>query len=287
VVDHAAGLKPCKKVHQAQPGKWWCPRAALRLPNGGFFPLHGPGGGLHTWASRYEASTYVRGKLRFLVPLYEMATGNLVAGLTIYMGQTDGPRSIGRAANSWHVKFPGRASLAPRPGQTQARSRLPPSQLKEKSVRLLRRDAARRDKFCARGRRTIAPSLTTVRLRRGSGARRVTSYSTAHFRAAGRRVPRTCRPACTSRHRRKPPHQARADYGSLASAAIIVVDPSSNRGRKPATLYRVFMRWGGEFADGSQELRNCRWECYLEEPATLSGRSSSRTDCRRGISPWR
>jgi len=36
----------------------------------------------------HEAVTYVRGKLRFLVPLYEMATGDLLAMIEAdYMGQ--------------------------------------------------------------------------------------------------------------------------------------------------------------------------------------------------------
>src|ERR1700688_1485883 len=63
------------------------PRRRFELPGGGFFH--------YMAAADFSAGfvamkqyTYVRGKLRFLVPLYEMATGELVALIEAdYMGQ--------------------------------------------------------------------------------------------------------------------------------------------------------------------------------------------------------
>src|SRR5437667_2566890 len=63
------------------------PRRRFELPGGGFFH--------YMAAADYSAGfvamkqyTYVRGKLQFLVPLYEMATGGLLAQIEAdYMGQ--------------------------------------------------------------------------------------------------------------------------------------------------------------------------------------------------------
>src|SRR5437660_9547951 len=63
------------------------PRLRFELPGGGFFH--------YMAAADYSAGfvamkqyTYVRGKLQFLVPLYDMATGGLLAQIEAdYMGQ--------------------------------------------------------------------------------------------------------------------------------------------------------------------------------------------------------
>src|ERR1700724_1374494 len=71
------------------------PRRRFELPAGGFFH--------YMAAADYTAGylamkqyTYVRGKMRFLVPLYEIASGDLVAMIEAdYMGQLrTGPPSV-------------------------------------------------------------------------------------------------------------------------------------------------------------------------------------------------
>jgi len=50
--------------------------------------------------------TYVRGKLRFLVPLYEMATGDLLAMIEAdYMGQLRTGAASGVARNTWRARI--------------------------------------------------------------------------------------------------------------------------------------------------------------------------------------
>src|SRR5947208_11339531 len=63
------------------------PRRRFELPGGGFFHYMAAA----DFSSGFVAMkqyTFVRGKLRFLVPLYEMATGDLLALIEAdYMGQ--------------------------------------------------------------------------------------------------------------------------------------------------------------------------------------------------------
>src|SRR3981081_3143665 len=63
------------------------PRRRFELPGGGFFHYMGTSCFSLCYVSRKQY-TYVRRKLRFLVPLYEMATGDWLALIEAdYMGQ--------------------------------------------------------------------------------------------------------------------------------------------------------------------------------------------------------
>src|SRR5258708_3186663 len=63
------------------------PRRRFELPGGGFFHYMA-GADFSLGFVAMKQYTYVRGQLRFLVPLYEMATGDLLALIEAdYMGQ--------------------------------------------------------------------------------------------------------------------------------------------------------------------------------------------------------
>src|SRR5258708_40301399 len=63
------------------------PRRRFELPGGGFFHYMAASDFSMGFVAMKQY-TYVRGKLRFLVPLYEMATGDLLALIEAdYMGQ--------------------------------------------------------------------------------------------------------------------------------------------------------------------------------------------------------
>src|SRR5215467_10633286 len=63
------------------------PRRRFELPGGGFFHYMAAAD-YSTGFIAMKQYTYVRGKLRFLVPLYEMASGDLLALIEAdYMGQ--------------------------------------------------------------------------------------------------------------------------------------------------------------------------------------------------------
>src|SRR5260370_9357668 len=71
------------------------PRRRFELPGGGFFHYMAAAD-FSTGFVAMKQYTYVRGKLRFLVPLYEMATGDLLALIeAAYMRQLRTGRAPG------------------------------------------------------------------------------------------------------------------------------------------------------------------------------------------------
>jgi ornithine cyclodeaminase/alanine dehydrogenase-like protein (mu-crystallin family) len=94
--------------------------------------------------------TYVRGKLRFLVPLYQMATGDLVALIEAdYMGQQRTGAASG-VATKYLARKNSRVAAIIGTG-SQARTQLEAVAIVRKleSARAYGRDAGKREKFCA------------------------------------------------------------------------------------------------------------------------------------------
>jgi alanine dehydrogenase len=123
------------------------PRRRLELPGGGFFH--------YMAAADYGAGfiamkqyTYSRGKVRFLVPLYAMATGDLLAMIEAdYMGQLRTGAATGVA-----TKFLARtnarvAAIIGTGGQARTQMEAIAAARKLESVRAYGRDIARREKF--------------------------------------------------------------------------------------------------------------------------------------------
>ena len=125
------------------------PRRRFELPGGGFFHYMAAA----DYSTGYVAMkqyTYVRGKLRFLVPLYEMATGDLLAQIEAdYMGQLRTGAASGVATKYLARKDSRVAAIIGTGGQAKTQLEAVAAARKLESARAYGRDAAKREKFCA------------------------------------------------------------------------------------------------------------------------------------------
>ena len=125
------------------------PRRRFELPAGGFFH--------YMAAADYSAGfvamkqyTYVRGKLQFLVPLYEMASGNLLALIEAdYMGQLRTGAASGVATKYLARENSFVAAIIGTGGQARTQLEAIAAVRNLEAVRVYGRDAAKREKFCA------------------------------------------------------------------------------------------------------------------------------------------
>jgi ornithine cyclodeaminase/alanine dehydrogenase-like protein (mu-crystallin family) len=124
------------------------PRRRFELPGGRFFH--------YMAAADFSAGfvamkqyTFVRGKLRFLVPLYEMATGDLLALIEAdYMGQLRTGAASGVATKYLARKNARVAAIIGTGGQAKTQLEAIAAVRKLESARAYGRDAAKREKFC-------------------------------------------------------------------------------------------------------------------------------------------
>ncbi len=124
------------------------PRRRFELPGGGFFH--------YMAAADFSAGfvamkqyTFVRGKLRFLVPLYEMSTGDLLALIEAdYMGQLRTGAASGVATKYLARKNARVAAIIGTGGQARTQLEAVAAVRKLESARAYGRDAAKREKFC-------------------------------------------------------------------------------------------------------------------------------------------
>jgi alanine dehydrogenase len=124
------------------------PRRRFELSHGGFFH--------YMAAADYSAGfvamkqyTFVRGKLRFLVPLYEMATGDLLAVIEAdYMGQLRTGAASGVATRYLARENSRVAAIIGTGGQARTQLEAVAAVRKLASARVYGRNAAKREKFC-------------------------------------------------------------------------------------------------------------------------------------------
>jgi alanine dehydrogenase len=124
------------------------PRRRFELPGGGFFH--------YMAAADFSAGfvamkqyTFVRGKLRFLVPLYEMATGDLLVLIEAdYMGQLRTGAASGVATKYLARKNARVAAIIGTGGQAKTQLEAIAAVRKLESARAYGRDGAKREKFC-------------------------------------------------------------------------------------------------------------------------------------------
>src|SRR5690348_17053378 len=124
------------------------PRRRFELTHGGFFH--------YMAAADYSAGfvamkqyTYVRGRLQFLVPLYEMATGDLLAVIEAdYMGQLRTGAATGVATKYLARENSRIAAIIGTGGQARTQLEAIAAVRKLGSARVYGRDAAKREKFC-------------------------------------------------------------------------------------------------------------------------------------------
>ena len=125
------------------------PRRRFELPGGGFFHYMAAADFSLGFVAMKQY-TYVRGKLRFLVPLYEMATGDLLAMIEAdYMGQLRTGAASGVATKYLARKTARVAAIIGTGGQARTQLEAIATVRKLESARVYGRDAAKREKFCA------------------------------------------------------------------------------------------------------------------------------------------
>jgi alanine dehydrogenase len=123
------------------------PRRRFELPGGGFFH--------YMAAADYAAGflamkqyTYVRGELRFLVPLYEMATGELVAMIEAdYMGQLRTGAASGVATKYLARRNAKVAGIVGSGGQAKTQLEAIANVRELSEARVFSRNAGKRDSF--------------------------------------------------------------------------------------------------------------------------------------------
>src|SRR5277367_935603 len=124
------------------------PRRRFELPGGGFFH--------YMAAADFSAGfvamkqyTYVQGKIRFMVPLYEMRSGDLVAMIEAdYMGQLRTGAASGVATKYLSRQNCRIAAIIGTGGQARTQLEAIAAVRKLESARVYGRDAGRREKFC-------------------------------------------------------------------------------------------------------------------------------------------
>lgn len=124
------------------------PRRRFELPGGGFFHYMAA---MDTGAGyvAMKQYTYVKGKLCFLVPLYEIATGNLVALIEAdYMGQQRTGAASGVATKYLAKKTARVAGILGTGGQAKTQLEAINSVRLLESAYVYGRDPQRRNKFC-------------------------------------------------------------------------------------------------------------------------------------------
>ena len=125
------------------------PRRRFELPNGGFFHYMAA---MDTEAGfiGMKQYTYVKGALRFLVPLYEIATGALLALIEAdYMGQLRTGAASGVATKYLARENAKVAAMIGSGGQAKTQLEAVASVRQLDSARAYGRDPERRAKFCA------------------------------------------------------------------------------------------------------------------------------------------
>lgn len=124
------------------------PRRRFELPGGGFFHYMAAAD-YSTGFLAMKQYTYVHGKLRFLVPLYEMATGDLLAMIEAdYMGQLRTGAASGVATKYLARQDSRVAAIIGTGGQAKTQLEAVAAVRKLESARVFGRNAAKRENFC-------------------------------------------------------------------------------------------------------------------------------------------
>jgi len=124
------------------------PRRRFELPSGGFFH-HMAAADFASGFIAMKQYTFVRGKIRFLVPLYEIATGDLVAMIEAdYMGQLRTGAASGVATKYLARREAYIAAIIGTGGQAKTQLEAVSAVRKLQSARAYGRHPERRKQFC-------------------------------------------------------------------------------------------------------------------------------------------
>jgi ornithine cyclodeaminase/alanine dehydrogenase-like protein (mu-crystallin family) len=138
------------------------PRRRFELPAGSFFHYMAAAD-FKTGYVAMKQYTFVRGKIRFLVPLYEVATGDLVALIEAdYMGQLRTGAASGVATKHLARRDARVAAIIGTGGQAKTQLEAIAAVRKLESVRAYGRDPERRSQFAKEMTRRLGVPVTDV-----------------------------------------------------------------------------------------------------------------------------
>ena len=216
------------------------PRRRFELPGGGFFH--------YMAAADYSAGfvamkqyTYVRGKLQFLVPLYEMATGGLLAQIEAdYMGQLRTGAASGVAAKYLARKDSRIAAIIGTGGQARTQLEAVAVVRTLKSARAYGRDSAKREKFCAEMSKRIGipvhPCSSSAEAVRGADIISTATTASQPVVRGADLAPGAHINAIGANHA----HKRELDDEAVASADVIVVDSVEQSRQEAGDLILAF-----------------------------------------------
>lgn len=216
------------------------PRRRFELPGGGFF---------HYMAAAdfslgflaMKQYTYVHGKLRFLVPLYEMATGDLLALIEAdYMGQQRTGAASGVATKYMARKDARVAAIIGTGGQAKTQLEAVAAVRTLQSARAYGRDAAKREKFCeemsARLGIPVQPCVSAAEAVRGADIISTATTAAQPVVCGADLSPGAHINAIGANHA----HKRELDDEAVASADIIVVDSVEQSRQEAGDLIIAF-----------------------------------------------
>jgi ornithine cyclodeaminase/alanine dehydrogenase-like protein (mu-crystallin family) len=225
------------------------PRRRFELPSGGFFHYMAAAdfsGGFIAM----KQYTYVRGKLCFLVPLYEMATGDLLALIEAdYMGQLRTGAASGVATKYLARKEACVAAIIGTGGQAKTQLEAVAAVRKLESARAYGRDAAKRETFCKEMSERLGipviPSASAGEAVRGADIVS-TATTTSQPVLSGAELTRGSHiNAIGANHA----HKRELDDEAVASADVVVVDSVEQSRQEAGDLIMAFhgdeIRWTG------------------------------------------
>jgi alanine dehydrogenase len=241
------------------------PRRRFELPGGGFFHYMAAA----DFSAGYVAMkqyTYVRGKLKFLVPLYEMATGDLLALIEAdYMGQLRTGAASGVATKYLSRRDSRIVAIIGTGGQARTQLEAVAAVRKLESARAFGRDAAKREKFCKEmsGRLGIPviPSASASEAVRGADIVSTATTTSQPVVSGADLSPGAHINAIGANHA----HKRELDDEAVASADIIVVDSVEQSRQEAGDLIIAFH--GDEIC----------WTGVKKLSEVVSGKASGRT----------
>ena len=216
------------------------PRRRFELANGGFFH--------YMAAADYSAGfvamkqyTYARGRLQFLVPLYEMATGDLLAVIEAdYMGQLRTGAASGVATKYLARGNSSVAAVIGTGGQARTQLEAVAAVRKLESVRVYGRDTARRERFCqemsAKLGLPVAPGASSTETVHGADIVCTATTSSQPVVPGTDLSPGVHINAIGANHA----HKRELDEEAVASADVIVVDSIEQSRQEAGDLIIAF-----------------------------------------------
>jgi alanine dehydrogenase len=216
------------------------PRRRFEFPGGGFFHYMAAADFSLGFVAMKQY-TYVRGKLRFLVPLYEMATGDFVAQIEAdYMGQLRTGAASGVATKYLARKDARVAAIIGTGGQARTQLEAIAAARKLESARVYGRDPAKREEFCAEMSTRLGipvhPSTSAAEAVRGADIISTATTASQPVLNGADLSPGVHINAIGANHA----HKRELDDEAVASADIIVVDSVEQSRQEAGDLIIAF-----------------------------------------------